>query len=187
MIIILKKRYGNENRIALMSILVCNPPLEVVKTLVELGVENTVTEVGNCGFNAIHYACWGNASLEVITYLLEIGGRDAVLQPSLRGGANPLHNACLRYKSNSLPDVIRLLIKVGGLDVITATDNNDETPLHSLLLCHELKVDGIVTILDEWYKLKYNRDTTETFNPDEDPAVIVKFNKSFKETIRQIL
>jgi len=182
-----KKRYGNENRSALMSILVCNPPLEVVKTLVELGGENTVTEVGNCGFNAIHYACWGNASLEVITYLLEIGGRDAVLQPSLRGGANPLHNACLRYKSNSLPDVIRLLIKVGGLDVITATDNNDETPLHSLLLCHELKVDGIVTILDEWYTLKNNRDTTETFNPDEDPAVIVKFNKSFKETIRQIL
>jgi len=149
--------YGKSERNALMSILVCHPPLKVVKLLVEEGGHETVTRVGECGFNAMHYACWGNASLEVIDYLLEIGKKTALLKKSVVGGANPLHVVCNRYKSNessSLSDVIRLLIKVGGLDVVTATDHNNEIPFHGLLLHNELDVDGSVTYLDEWYKLK---------------------------------
>jgi len=151
------RMYGVEKRNALMSILVCHPPLEVIKFLVEKGGNNTVTESGGCGFNSIHYACWGNTSLDVISYLLDIGGKEALLTRSRYGGANPLHVACIRYtstESNSLSDLFRVLIKVGGQDVVTATDFHNEIPFQGLLLRQEPPVDSIVTFLDEWYKLK---------------------------------
>jgi len=151
--------YGDKQRNALMSILVCHPPLEVVKALVEKGGEETVTEVRVCGFNAIHYACWGNASLDVITYLLGIGGKTALLEQSTVGGATPLHIACNRYKSsesNSLSAVIRLFVEVGELDLFIALDKNNEMPLHGLLLKNKQGVDvkAIETYFDEWYKFK---------------------------------
>jgi len=174
------KEYGNLKRNALSSILVCHPPLELVKLLVKVGGENTVTRVGGCGYNAIHYACWGNASLEVITYLLDIGKKEALLERSKKGG-NPLHVACTRYKStesNSLSDVIRLFIKVGGLDVISATDGNKEIPLQSLLLHHEPHVDSIITFLDEWYKLnnpEENHISNNTVIPSQTPDTSEEF------------
>merc|ERR1740124_245116 len=129
---------------------------------------------GGCGFNAIHYACWGNASLEVIKYLLDIGGKKAMLQGSKDGGANPLHQACIRYKtteSNSLCDVIRLLIEVGEHDVVTATDMNGEIPLQGLLLRPEMPVESVIPFFEIWYELE---KTGGTVLPDISRQSIVK-------------
>jgi len=157
------EKYGDKKLNALMSMLMCHPTLDVVKILVEIGGENTVIEVSECGFNAIHYACWGNASLEVITYLLTIGKKEA-LQKKSANGANPLHIACMRYKStesNSLSDVVRLFIEVGGLAITTATDQHHEIPLHGLLLHskHDVDVNAIKSYFDEWYKFKIPGET----------------------------
>lgn len=158
-----KKRYGKRRRNALMSILVCHPPLQIVKCIVELGGNDTVTEVSGCGFNAVHYACWGNASLEVIRYLLGIGGKTVLLHQSAHGGANPLHIACTRYsstESNSLCDLIRHLIEVGDNDVVTSTDFNGEIPLQGLLLRPAMPVESVITYLDEWYKIGEIQEAT---------------------------
>jgi len=202
------KKYGKYKRNALMSILVCHPPLDVVKFLVKEGGDDTVTEVGGCGFNSLHYACWGNASLDVITYLLDIGGEKALLEKSINAGANPLHYACIRYKStesNSFSDLIRLLIKVGGQNVVTATDFNDEIPLQGLLLHSNPPVDAIVTYLDEWYTLKKPGEALipsqgpmsphtsdgegEHFNDDQMHMERLNgaLNDSFNKMIRQLL
>ena len=76
----IKGPYGDKNRNALMSILVCHLPLQLVKSIVEWGGDDTVTEVGGCGFDAVHYTCWSNISLEVIQYLLGIGGKSFVIR-----------------------------------------------------------------------------------------------------------
>jgi len=137
-----------------MSILLCHPSLEVVKLIVKLGGDALVTEVSKCGFNAITYACWGNASPDVIRYLVKIGGKEAVLKKSKASGANPLHYACIRYTtddSNSLCEVIRILIEVGEYEVITATDDNGEFPFQALLLRSEIDVESVISFLDQWY------------------------------------
>jgi len=199
-------RLYEKKRNALMTILVCHPPLDVVKRIVKLGGIDTVTKAGECGFNAIHYACWGNASLEVIKYLLGIGGKDALLHKSKNGGANPLHTACTRYKStesNSLCDVIRLLIGVGEHDVVAATDFNGEIPIQGLLLRPEIPVESVITYFEEWYNLENNRGQSKSpsqsksdyrANDPEEADEHVKtalkngtFEESFNKLTRELL
>ncbi len=82
------------------------------------------------GWTALHLACRGNASIDVVKLLIVVGGgRDFVWEKD-EFGRTAFHLACLY---NASIDVLDLQIEYGGEDIITQVDNYHKTPLQFLI------------------------------------------------------
>jgi len=144
---------NNKRRSYLMLACIGRRDLKIVKLLVEIGGNDILNGHCNCGFNALHYACWSNASPDIIKYLVNAKST-LVYEKTGNGGANALHIACQAYDIKLLPIVIRLLIKAGKQKVVTATNSNSELPLHGMLIRAEaVPVEAFKVYLDEWYEV----------------------------------
>ena len=77
----------------------------------------------------LHAAIASNYCMEVVSKLIEIGGKDIVLAKDYAHGWNSLHFACMH---NAPIDVVSKLIEVGERDLV-ATKNklSCQDPLHS--------------------------------------------------------
>jgi len=74
----------------------------------------------------LHIAWRYNASLDVVSKLVKVGG-EALVREKNNQGWNPLHFAC-RYKASL--DVVSLLIEVGGEALVRETNNQGWNSLH---------------------------------------------------------
>jgi len=190
------KKCGDRERNTIMLACTLDPPLDVVKLLVQGGGGKDAIMDHTCdqNYNAIHYACWTNASPEVIQYLVKTGGKESLVKKNERGNT-PLHTLCHKYDLDSLPSLIKHMIRVGKHEMISAANKNNEIPLQCLVLRPGLlHVDAITTYLDEWYKLEQTKaiilsctyEKVEGEDGSEGTDVIKVTSRSFTHALRQI-
>ncbi len=86
-----------------------------------MGGRDLVWEKDLWGYNALHWACSRNASLDVVKELIEAGGgRDYVWEKDV-SGRTPLSYAC---QCSAYLDVVKVLIDVGGgRDIVWEKDD----------------------------------------------------------------
>mmetsp|Transcript_4989 Transcript_4989/g.7354 ORF Transcript_4989/g.7354 Transcript_4989/m.7354 type:complete len:498 (+) Transcript_4989:123-1616(+) len=78
--------------------------------------------------NLLQYACSKGTSIEIISKLIEIGGRELVFAKN-KHNWNSLHFSC--YEQNKISiDVVSKLIEVGGRDLVIEQGDWDFSPLH---------------------------------------------------------
>lgn len=88
-----------------------DPPLEVVKQLLDIGGRDIIFETMRGGYSPLHVACGRNISYEVIHLLLEVGGKDLTLMQTEGDLCTALHHACFTHND---VNVIKLLVEIGG-------------------------------------------------------------------------
>eukprot|EP00551_Chaetoceros_affinis_P008242 CAMPEP_0203667884 /NCGR_PEP_ID=MMETSP0090-20130426/4622_1 /ASSEMBLY_ACC=CAM_ASM_001088 /TAXON_ID=426623 /ORGANISM="Chaetoceros affinis, Strain CCMP159" /LENGTH=354 /DNA_ID=CAMNT_0050532163 /DNA_START=45 /DNA_END=1109 /DNA_ORIENTATION=- len=76
--------------------------------------------------NALQRACYNNASIEVVSKLIEVGGIDIIMEQD-GDGWNSLQYA-IKYGASI--DVVSKLVEVGQKDVVMAKNNDGGTSLH---------------------------------------------------------
>jgi hypothetical protein len=75
--------------------------------------------------NSFHRACTRKAPFDVVKTIIDIGGRELVLQTKY-AKFNTLHFAC---DTDSSVDVVNLLMHVGGKELLAGTNSNGSLPL----------------------------------------------------------
>eukprot|EP00551_Chaetoceros_affinis_P010360 CAMPEP_0203685182 /NCGR_PEP_ID=MMETSP0090-20130426/48415_1 /ASSEMBLY_ACC=CAM_ASM_001088 /TAXON_ID=426623 /ORGANISM="Chaetoceros affinis, Strain CCMP159" /LENGTH=666 /DNA_ID=CAMNT_0050554369 /DNA_START=92 /DNA_END=2093 /DNA_ORIENTATION=- len=151
-----------------------NASLDVVSLLIEVGGEALVRETDNQGDNSLHCACIGatlavggealvrkttnkgsnslhiacryNASLDVVSKLVEVGGEALVKETDNRGD-NALHCACTgatwAYNNNMEEyallheTFLNIITQQGGAQILTQTNNEGKTPLQLLFIAYD--------------------------------------------------
>ena len=94
--------------------------------------------------NALCNAFMNNAPKDIVLKLIEVGGRDIILEKAWCG-QNPLHYAyeepCVNEVSS---DVLDLLVQKGGKEILMQKQNDGKTPLQEL-------ITGLITwmVVDE--------------------------------------
>ena len=122
-----------------------NASLEIVQKLIQLGNgRNYVRKEGNDGRNALHLSYMNGAPMDVIMYILKIGGKDMLLDTN-KQGLNHLQLACLNGASN---DIIKRFIQIGGKESVLGHYNDWENPL--LLACtnNDISLDVLEDFVD---------------------------------------
>jgi ankyrin repeat protein len=79
---------------------------------------------------ALHYACDGGASYNIIKMLIEVGGKDLVMAKDNYGNT-ALHYLCRRIKRHTRPaKKIKLILQVGDANLLLSTKYHaGQTPL----------------------------------------------------------
>jgi ankyrin repeat protein len=93
----------------------------------------------------VHAACYYGAPDDIIKTLLDIGGKELVMEID-NNDDTALHSA---FMNDASCNIIKMLIEVGGKDLIMAMGERDKTALH--FLCsnnHNYADDIIKTLLD---------------------------------------
>jgi len=93
-----------------------------------VGGKKTVMAKNNnhIGWNSLHRACQYNASINVVSKLIEMGGKNLIMAKD-KYGWNSLHRACT---NNASFDVVSKLIEVGGKKLVVAKNNYGWNSLH---------------------------------------------------------
>eukprot|EP00979_Chaetoceros_neogracilis_P005806 scaffold1116_cov154-Chaetoceros_neogracile.AAC.1 len=86
---------------------------------------------GDHGWTCLHLACWRGAPDDIIMTMLNIGGKELVMETTNYDNT-PLHFACGRRRGSY--NITKMLIEVGGNDLVMAKDKNGNTALHSLCI-----------------------------------------------------
>ena len=101
--------------------------LEIISKLVKIGGMDLVMMVSDCEGSALNSACRNkNVSLEMISNLIKMGGRELVMKNDC-----VLHSAC--SNETITLDVISKLIDIGGRELVMMVDSEDEQS--NALLC----------------------------------------------------
>ncbi|GFH59938.1 hypothetical protein CTEN210_16414 [Chaetoceros tenuissimus] len=82
---------------------------------------------------------------EVLELLIDLGGKELVLQNSSYNGDTSLHTA---FRLNADRDVIQLLLEIGGQDVVMECNQYKETPLH-VAIENNADSDIVESLLDK--------------------------------------
>ena len=109
----------------------------------------------------LHYACENNAGIDVITKLIDIGGRKLVMKED-KNGRTSLWYAC---ENNAGVDVITMLVDVGGRELLMLKERYG--PYHTSL-----------NALQNALREKYMSDDTKA------PIAIMLLRKSIEFQIR---
>eukprot|EP00979_Chaetoceros_neogracilis_P017275 scaffold10198_cov324-Chaetoceros_neogracile.AAC.3 len=88
---------------------------------------------GVYGQTCLHRTCWRGAPDDIIMTMLNIGGKELVMETT-NYHSTVLHFACGKRRSYN---IIKMLIDVGGNDLVMAKDKNGNTALHDL--CWNIK------------------------------------------------
>jgi len=82
------------------------------------------------GRTCLHRACFFGAPDDIIKTMLDIGGKELVMEADDDNDSTVLHSACGHGASYN---IIKMLIEVGGKDLVMAKNKNgDDTALHYL-------------------------------------------------------
>jgi hypothetical protein len=84
------------------------------------------------GWTCLQRACYRDAPDDIIKAMLDIGGKESIMNIDVDNGT-VLHSACCDGASCN---IIRIFIEVGGKDLIMAKNKNGDTALHKL--CHNI-------------------------------------------------
>uniref|UniRef100_A0A7S3QCL6 Ion transport domain-containing protein n=1 Tax=Chaetoceros debilis TaxID=122233 RepID=A0A7S3QCL6_9STRA len=126
---------------------------DFIKHMARVGGRRLVTMKNSNGCNALHYAAFSDAPLEIIKVLFEAAGEDIIHEQN-RWENTPLHDACLR---GAPEDVLEYLVKnQRGTEALLTLNKDGNTPL-DLLFQAEADCDSrIAAIQRAWYEKDKN-------------------------------
>ena len=108
------------------------PPVDIIKSLLDIGGKELVLVTTNRKYTALHYACSNNASLDVIKMLIDLGGKGLVVAKNDFGNT-ALHYLCEYIKNRrhtKTANTIKLMLQVSGTEtILTEKNDNGKTPL----------------------------------------------------------
>ncbi len=107
-----------------------NASITIVKKLICLGGGNEYIRMENIdGRNALHLSYMNGAPVDVVNYLLKVGGKDILFETD-KQGLNHLQLACMNGASN---DIVKRFAAFGGRELVLGSDKTCKNPL--LIAC----------------------------------------------------
>lgn len=100
-----------------------------IKHMARVGGEKLVTMKNSNDCNALHYAAFNNAPLEIVKVLVETAGNDIIHEPNLWDNT-PLHDACLRMAPEEVLEY--LANNQQGTEALLMMNTEKKTPLDIL-------------------------------------------------------
>lgn len=139
------------------------------------------------GWTALHFACKNNAPDDIVYSMIEIGGKDIVMQKN-NGGVTALNIKCVHGTSYN---VFKKLVDVGGKELILAKDDDDWTVLHDLannIEKHEDAAEKIQLLLSAaGDDAKYLLESKCDFEGMQRSALEIATDKEASEDVLKIL
>lgn len=121
----------------------------IILRMATIGESTLVQMKSNAKNNALHYAAFNNASLEIIKRLFELGG-ETTLQEQNQYGNSPLHDACSKMAHR---EVIDFLARNSGAKTLSVTNKKGCTPMDILLNDDKPSDSRIVALQQAWYDI----------------------------------
>ena len=139
------------------------------------------------GWTALHFACKNNAPDDIVYSMIELGGKDIVMQKN-NGGVTALNIKCVHGTSYN---VFKKLVDVGGKELILAKDDDDWTVLHDLannIEKHEDAAEKIQLLLSAaGDDAKYLLESKCDFEGMQRSALEIATDKEASEDVLKIL
>ncbi len=118
-----------------------SPSIDVILKLIELGGKESVLVQNNIdGRNLLHHAYVKNLPDVVLSKIIEVGGRDAVMA-TCNAGNTPLHYALESGEGTALGNAMKL-IEIGGKELFTTENNDCRTAFQHFATLHTLNGGG---------------------------------------------
>jgi len=105
-------------------------PVDIIKSLLDIGGKDLVMMASNLKSTALHFACDNGASFDVMKMLIDLGRKELVVAKDIIG-STALHWLCDNINvHDNAANKIKLMLQVAGTETIL-TEKNDkgETPL----------------------------------------------------------
>jgi ankyrin repeat protein len=122
----------------------------LIRKMVRVGGKNLILLKNHTNSNAIHYAAFNKAPLDIIKLLVETAGKENVMHLQNNWKSTPLHDACHRQAP---VEVIEYLAKQGGNNAINMRNKDHQTPLDILYDADIPSNDHIMALQRSWYKV----------------------------------
>ena len=120
------------------------PRLDIIRYLLEVGKQELALRSDNTKQLPLHIACLQSKSVELVSLLLEAGGKDTIDFPDING-FTPFMNACRSGGIHSL-QILKMLIDKGGKDIILRRSDDGSNVLH-LACCRDQPQMDVVRFL----------------------------------------
>ena len=121
----------------------------IIHKMVKKGGRDLVLARNQSGSNAVHYAAFNGAPLDIIMLLVDSAGSESI-EIKNAWDSTPLHDACLRQAPD---EVIEYLIIKGGSNALKEKNKDRKTPLDLLFDADEPSDHLIMTMQEAWYSL----------------------------------
>lgn len=122
----------------------------LIKEVIEIGGEDLIHMQNNTGSNALHYAAFNNAPLDIIQLIVETAGKNIIHKKNTGEWKNtPLHDACFRQAPE---EVIEYLVRnQKSTKAVLAMNNKEKIPLDLLFDADTPSDSLIMTFQRAWY------------------------------------
>jgi hypothetical protein len=122
---------------------------DFIKHMARVGGRRLVTMKNSNDCNALHYAAFNDAPLEIVKVLVKTAGED-IIHDQNRWKNTPLHDACLR---GAPEDVLTYLVKnQRGTEALLTLNDDENTPLDILFQAEATYDSRIAAIQRAWYE-----------------------------------
>ena len=121
----------------------------MIRKMVQIGGKDLVLTTNETNSNALHYAAFNGAPLDVIITLMNAAG-SAGIEKVNNWGSTPLHDACLRQAE---VEILEYLIKHGGRKALLAKNRGGQKPLELLYDADIPSDEHIMTMHCAWFAL----------------------------------
>ncbi len=122
----------------------------LIHRMIDVGGRKLLMETNNGGSNAVHYAAFNHASLDIMQHIVKVTGSGAIHVRNSGWGSTPLHDACFRQAP---VEVIEFLVKEQeGTKAVMCRNHRNQTPLDVLLEADDPCNDRIMALTQSWYE-----------------------------------
>ena len=121
----------------------------LIHRMIDVGGKKLLMDTNNGGSNAVHYAAFNHASLDIMQHIVKVTGSSAIHVKNRGWGSTPLHDACSRPAP---VEVIEFLVKKQeGTKAVMSRNNKNNTPLDMLLEADNPCNSRIMALTRSWY------------------------------------
>ncbi len=172
---LLKDRDSQPAKALLLILVVSGDKDYIMKSDLYLGEDEDGEELYG---TLLHGAAIYNSCMEIVSRLIELGGRDLIVKKDDRDGWTSLHWAC--YKNASI-EVVRELIKVGGRDFIFIKGEDEDGSTSSHCACKgTASIEVVKELIEEagrelvFMKNNYDQNSLQVACEKNTPIDIVR-------------
>uniref|UniRef100_A0A7S3Q9T1 Ion transport domain-containing protein n=1 Tax=Chaetoceros debilis TaxID=122233 RepID=A0A7S3Q9T1_9STRA len=121
----------------------------LIHRMIDVGGRKLLMDTNNGGSNAVHYAAFNHASLDIMQHIVKVTGSSAIHVTNSGWGSTPLHDACFRQAP---VEVIEFLVQnQEGTKAVMTRNIKNSTPLDVLLEADNPCDDRITALTRAWY------------------------------------
>ncbi len=121
----------------------------LAKLMIEIGGKKLILMENETGSNALHYAAFNNAPLDIIKLMVETAGNDIIHKHNGGWRNTPLHDACFRQAHE---EVIEYLVRNDrGNKAVLAKNKDGKIPLDLLFDADTPSDSRIMAFQRAWY------------------------------------